>query len=216
MITANWARLDIDGLEAGIRVDVHGKKNLTDFALWKFSPKDEQRDMEWDSPWGKGFPGWHLECSVMSRELLGDQIDIHTGGIDHIPVHHTNEIAQSEALTGKDFVNFWLHRNFIKVDGQKMSKSKHNFYTLRDIRSKGFDPLDFRILVLQSSYHTGEQFQLGNFELRPQQTLEPTIFADLRFQQSDGRSQPTDLDNAQTKIRKSLQDDLNSPEALQF
>lgn len=126
------ARLDIDGLEAGSRVSVEGKRNITDFAVWKFSPTDTKRDMEWDSPWGTGFPGWHLECSVIARETLGDQIDIHTGGVDHIPVHHTNEIAQTEAVTGKQFSQFWVHVNHIKSDGQKMSKSIGNVYTLED------------------------------------------------------------------------------------
>ena len=124
------AKLDIKGLQFGARVADTGKKNPTDFAVWKFSSPDEKRDMEWDSPWGTGFPGWHLECSVMARELLGDQIDIHTGGIDHIPVHHTNEIAQTEAVTTKPFSNFWVHANHLKVDGTKISKSLGNIYTL--------------------------------------------------------------------------------------
>jgi len=131
------AKLDIDNLQSGARVADVGKKNPTDFALWKFSPRESKRDMEWDSPWGKGFPGWHLECSVMARELLGDQLDIHTGGIDHISVHHSNEIAQTEAVTGKTFSKIWLHANHIKVEGQKMSKSLGNIYTLEDIKERG-------------------------------------------------------------------------------
>src|ERR1700741_1715224 len=131
------ARLDIKGLQFGARVANTGKKNPTDFAVWKFSDPSEKRDMEWESPWGKGFPGWHLECSVMARELLGDQIDIHTGGIDHIPVHHTNEIAQTEAVTGRQFSKYWVHANHIKVNGEKMSKSLGNIYTLQDILDKG-------------------------------------------------------------------------------
>lgn len=102
------ARLDIGGLQAGTRVSVEGKKSPTDFAIWKFSPKDTKRDMEWESPWGVGFPGWHLECSVIALETLGEQIDIHTGGIDHIPVHHTNEIAQTESVTGRPFASTWV------------------------------------------------------------------------------------------------------------
>ncbi len=208
------ARLDIDGLRAGERVDIAGKKNPTDFALWKFSPKDEKRDMEWESPWGKGFPGWHLECSAMIRELLGDTIDIHTGGIDHIPVHHTNEIAQSEALTGKKFVNYWLHRNFIKVDGQKMSKSKNNFITLSDIVDKGFDPLDFKMLVLQSSYHTESNFSWDNMDAARARRLSLQAFADLRFQQNQDGITEDDLDRAKKQIQTALHDDLNNSEAL--
>ena len=131
------ARLDIQGLQFGARVGDTGKKNPTDFALWKFSPKDQKRDMEWESPWGIGFPGWHLECSAIILELLGETIDIHNGGIDHIPVHHTNEIAQSETLTGKPLSKYWVHANHIKVDGQKMSKSLGNIYTLKEILDHG-------------------------------------------------------------------------------
>lgn len=152
------ARLDIDGLEFGARVADTGKRNPTDFAVWKFSNPDEKRDMEWESPWGVGFPGWHLECSVMARELLGDQIDIHTGGIDHIPVHHTNEIAQTEAVTSKQFATTWVHANHIKVDGVKMSKSLGNIYTLKDIQDKGYDLQAFKLLVLSKHYRTEGNF----------------------------------------------------------
>ena len=106
------------------------KRNPEDFALWKFSPKGEKRDMEWESPWGLGFPGWHIECSAMAKEYLGDTIDIHAGGVDHRPVHHTNVIAQSETANGQPFAKLWLHAEFMKVDGAKMSKSKENFFTL--------------------------------------------------------------------------------------
>lgn len=115
-------------LKAGARVEmVEGKKHPTDFALWKFTPAGIKRQMEWDSPWGRGFPGWHIECSAMSMKYLGETIDLHSGGVDHIPIHHTNEIAQSEAATGKTFVRFWLHADHLLVDGQKMSKSLNNF-----------------------------------------------------------------------------------------
>src|SRR5882762_2990968 len=126
---AAFAQLDLSEQEAGKRVQSNPeKRHPSDFALWRFSPKDHKRDMEWDSPWGKGFPGWHIECSAMSMRYLGETIDIHGGGIDHIPVHHTNEIAQSEAATGKKFVNYWVHHNFLLVDNHKMSKSLQNFY----------------------------------------------------------------------------------------
>lgn len=153
------ARLDIAGLEAGKRVAVNGKKLVTDFAIWKLSPTNAKRDMEWDSPWGTGFPGWHLECSVIARETLGDQIDIHTGGIDHIPVHHTNEIAQTEGVTGKQFSSIWLHNNHIKIDGRKISKSLGNSITLEDIRERGYDIAAFKLSALSKHYRTE-----GNFD----------------------------------------------------
>ena len=152
------ARLDIEGLQFGARVADTGKKNPTDFAVWKFSDPAEKRDMEWDSPWGKGFPGWHLECSVMAREILGDQIDIHTGGIDHIPVHHTNEIAQTEAVTGKTFSTYWVHNNHLKVDGEKMAKSLGNIYTLKDITDRGFSLEAFKLTILSKHYRTEGNF----------------------------------------------------------
>ncbi|MBU2104420.1 MAG: class I tRNA ligase family protein, partial [Nanoarchaeota archaeon] len=107
------AKLDIKGLKAGQRTNMREKKNKTDFALWKFSENPGKRQQEWNSPWGIGFPGWHLECSAMSMKYLGETFDIHTGGVDHIPIHHTNEIAQSESATGKRFVNYWMHENFL-------------------------------------------------------------------------------------------------------
>lgn len=142
-----------EGIRPGLRIEMGEKKNATDFALWKFSPKDEKRQMEWDSPWGVGFPGWHIECSAMSMKYLGEQFDIHTGGEDHIAIHHTNEIAQSEAATEKSpFVKYWIHTAFLMVDGKKMSKSLGNFYTVEDIKKKGFDPLSLRYLYLGASY----------------------------------------------------------------
>jgi cysteinyl-tRNA synthetase len=147
------ARLDIEGLRAGERVEFsEEKKNPTDFALWKFSNKDEKRQMEWDSPWGVGFPGWHLECSVMSRELLGKHFDIHCGGVDHIPVHHTNEIAQSEAANGEKFVNYWLHGEFLLMGDEKMSKSKGGTLTLARLKEEGFEPMHYRYFLLNAHY----------------------------------------------------------------
>ncbi len=142
--------------ETGARSEVFidkGKKNPYDFALWFFTVGHyKDHVMKWPSPWGEGFPGWHIECSAMSMEYLGDSFDIHTGGIDHIAVHHTNEIAQSEAATGKPFVKYWVHHNFLIVDGEKMSKSKKNFYKIEDVIGKGFDPLALRYLFLTSHY----------------------------------------------------------------
>lgn len=153
-------KLNQEMILPGARVEmVVGKKHPTDFALWKFSPKDEKRQMEWPSPWGVGFPGWHIECSAMSMKYLGEQFEIHTGGIDHIPIHHTNEIAQSEAATGKHpFVKYWAHYNFLRVDGQKMSKSLKNFYTIDDVIQKGFDPMALKLFFYGAHYRSEINF----------------------------------------------------------
>lgn len=207
------AKLDIEGLQAGARVPNDRKRNPTDFSLWKFSPTDKQRDMEWDSPWGIGFPGWHLECSVMARELLGDQIDIHTGGIDHIPVHHTNEIAQTEALTGKPFAKTWLHNNHLKVDNGKMAKSLGNVYTLPDIRDKGYDIEAFKVLILSSHYQTGGNFHWDILSAAQNRLQGYRAMADLVLQPV-----ATDQWIKQTTLLSTLQDaladNLNTPEAL--
>ena len=149
------SHLDIETLREGARVEKNEeKKNPTDFALWKFSPKDKKRQMEWKSPWGIGFPGWAIECSAMSMAELGEQLDIHCGGIDHINVHHTNEIAQSEAATGKQFFNYWMHGAFLNIKGgKKMAKSEGNFLTLENaLIKKEIDPLVYRFAALQTHY----------------------------------------------------------------
>lgn len=149
----SFAHLDIEGLQAGIRVDMSEKRNKTDFALWKFSKPTEKRDMEWDSPWGVGFPGWHIECSAMSMKYLGDHFDIHTGGIDHVTIHHTNEIAQSECATGETFVNYWIHCEFLTMsNAEKMSKSLGNVVNIDTLREYGIKPLAFRYLCLNAHY----------------------------------------------------------------
>jgi cysteinyl-tRNA synthetase len=158
---ADFANIQVDNIRAGARIEmIEGKKNPTDFALWKFSPKvGPRRQMEWDSPWGVGFPGWHIECSAMSMHYLGEQFDIHCGGIDHIPVHHTNEIAQVEAVTGKPWVRFWLHGEFLLVakndneeEAGRMGKSEGNFLTLKVLQKKGFKPLEYRYFLLNAHY----------------------------------------------------------------
>lgn len=159
----DFARLNFKGMEAGKRVALGEKKNLADFALWKVSPKDKKRAMEWQSPWGVGFPGWHIECSAMAMHFLGDRLDIHTGGVDHIPVHHTNEIAQSECATGHGpFARFWMHCEFLILDGgsQKMSKSLGNIVTVCELEEKGYEPLAFRYLCMNSHYRKQMQFTL--------------------------------------------------------
>jgi cysteinyl-tRNA synthetase len=151
-------RLDIDGLQAGARVDLGEKRNPTDFALWKFSQPGEKRQMEWDSPWGVGFPGWHIECSAMSAKYLGTWFDIHTGGEDHIPVHHTNEIAQTEACHGTRLANFWLHGTFLQLDEAKMSKSSGEFLRLESLVERGYDPLAYRFFCLGAHYRSKLNF----------------------------------------------------------
>ena len=159
---ADFAKLDVRGMQAGARVAVGEKKYPTDFAVWKFSQSDgAKREQEWGSPLGinrKGFPGWHIECSAIAMKELGETIDIHTGGVDHIPVHHTNEIAQSECATGKQFARFWMHSAHILVDGEKMSKSIGNTYRLSDLAEKGISPLAFRYWLLTASYRTQVNF----------------------------------------------------------
>lgn len=143
--------LDLEGQRAGARVDVNDeKRNPADFALWKKAPKEHI--MQWESPWGMGYPGWHIECSAMSRKYLGDTFDIHTGGVDHIPVHHENEIAQSEALVGHKTVDYWMHVEFMQVDGGKMSKSLKNTYTVSELEQKGYSAMAFRYFCLNTHY----------------------------------------------------------------
>lgn len=209
------ARLDIDGLQFGARIADTGKKNPTDFAVWKFSDPAENRDMEWDSPWGKGFPGWHLECSVMARELLGNQIDIHTGGIDHIPVHHTNEIAQTEAVTGMRFSTYWLHNNHLKVDSEKMSKSLGNIFTLQDINDKGFDLEAFKLTILSKHYRTEGNFTWDILEASQNRLSGYRAMADNVWQASEqGTVSDEHIAQIQAAVRTALQDDLNTPQAL--
>jgi len=154
----DFARLDVENLQAGRRVAMGEKRAVTDFALWKFSPADKQRQMEWDSPWGKGFPGWHLECSAMSLMYLPQPIDIHCGGMDHVRVHHTNEIAQAQAATGNLYVRYWLHGEFLTVDKGKMAKSGENFVTLDTVKKRGIDPLSYRMFCFSAHYRTPLMF----------------------------------------------------------
>lgn len=150
---ADFANLDIDGLQEGNRIDIGEKKFRTDFALWKFSPTDTKRGMEWESPWGIGFPGWHIECSAMAMHYLGETLDIHCGGSDHVRIHHTNEVAQSECATGKEFSRFWMHVEFLRMgDDGKMSKSKGEILTLDTLIDKGYHPLDYRYFALNAHY----------------------------------------------------------------
>lgn len=212
------ANLDIEGLEEGSRIQFSTeKKNKTDFALWKFSPKGEQRQMEWDSPWGKGFPGWHIECSAMSKKFLGDTFDIHCGGIDHIPIHHTNEIAQSEACTGKPFVHYWMHGAFLEEESGKMSKSKGEFLRVKTLIDHGYTPLDYRYLCLGTHYRKRLLFsweildQAKTAMNRLKQNVQQ--IRDEARKNSDSRdaSMP---EGEREKFLEAVNDDLNMPQAL--
>ena len=203
-------RIDVGGMQPGSRVELNSEKmNPTDFALWKLSPGEGKRQMEWESPWGTGFPGWHIECSAMAMKYLGETIDIHTGGIDHIPVHHTNEIAQSEAATGKKFVDYWLHVAFLTVNGGKMSKSLHNFITLKDIIDKGHDPLAFRYLALGSHYRAGLNFTWQSF-LGAQEALSSIREKILSWGKDEALPDKDVIEDFKSRINN----DLNTPQVL--
>ncbi|MCF0262146.1 MAG: cysteine--tRNA ligase [Sphaerochaetaceae bacterium] len=159
------ARLNLDDLKSGARIDIDSnKKNPKDFVLWFTNSKFGEQAMMWDSPWGRGYPGWHIECSAMSMYYLGEQFDIHCGGIDAIPVHHTNEIAQSEAATGKKWVNYWMHGEFLLSEKGKMSKSSGEFLTMGVLVNKGYDPLDYRYFCLGATYRTQLQFSYDGMD----------------------------------------------------
>lgn len=277
---ADFAGLDLAAQQAGARVEYNPeKRNPSDFALWKFSPKDEQRDMEWDTPvdlleegvrtaqaddrqgddenrtepytkYGEGesqsatqhgaastisasgsaarqdgamsesvagFPGWHIECSAMAMSILGNTLDIHTGGIDHIPVHHTNEIAQSESASGVRFSNYWLHNNHLKANGTKISKSLGNGYTLDDLEARGFLPMDYRLFVLQSHYRSEGNFTFDNLTAAKQRLAHWRSMAALRhqvYESPDIGAAGDALKVAAKAVLNALNDDLNTPEAL--
>ncbi len=155
---------NLSELRGGARIENNNKRNITDFALWKFSPTDVKRQMEWDSPWGVGFPGWHLECSAMSMKYLGNHFDIHSGGQEHIKVHHTNEIAQSEPVVGKPWVNYWVHWAWLLLKDGKMAKSSGSFYTVRGLIEKGYDPMAFRYLLLTGHYRQPMEFSFESLD----------------------------------------------------
>ncbi len=204
------ARLNPEGQRAGARVaQVAGKRHPTDFALWKFSPAGVQRQMQWDSPWGVGFPGWHLECSAMSLKALGDTIDIHTGGVDHIPVHHTNEIAQSETATGKPFVRYWLHGEFLVIHDGRMGKSEGNALTLASLLERGISPLAYRFWLLQTHYRQKLNFSWEAVEAaaRGYERL-TSLIADL----PEAKGQVDDA--FITAFHSALNNDLDTPGAI--
>ncbi|MCX6780444.1 MAG: class I tRNA ligase family protein, partial [Candidatus Magasanikbacteria bacterium] len=213
------ANLQNQDLRGGARVEVGDKKNITDFALWKFSPKLQKRQMEWSSPWGVGFPGWHIECSAMATKYLGQPFDIHCGGIDHIPVHHTNEIAQSEAANDAPLANYWLHGEFLIIAGDKMAKSGDNFLTLQVLKDKGFSPLAYRYLLMQTNYR--KQLNFSWDALQAAQTGLQNFYKELshikvRLLNFDKKN-PVQMQakkQAEEEFAKKINDDLDLPGAL--
>ena len=207
---ADFARLDLAGLQAGARVGFNDeKRNVSDFAVWKFIKPGEKHAMRWDYLGRPGYPGWHLECSTIIHEELGEPIDIHTGGIDHIPIHHTNEIAQSFALSGKELSRFWLHANFITIDGEKISKSLGNVYLLSDLNERGFKPLDYKMWVLQGHYQGTRNFTFESLEAAKARRLNWRNRIALCYQQ-DVKSD----DGIYDRVLGALNENLNSAEAF--
>ncbi len=211
---AKLSHQDLESLQEGARVEKNPEKRKpTDFALWKFSPEGIQRQMEWDSPWGVGFPGWHVECSAMSMKYLDELLDIHCGGTDHIDVHHTNEIAQSEAATGKPFFRFWMHGAFLIIaGGKKMAKSEGNFLTLESsLVEKGIDPLVFRFAAFQTHYR--KPMEYSNDAMQAAQNGLQHLHNQIRTLKDLG--EPTAIDTGfQNKFRQSVNNDLNMPQAM--
>lgn len=203
------AQLDKQSLEAGARVELGEKRNPHDFALWKFSKEGEKRQMEWDAFGCKGFPGWHIECSAMSMKYLGEQFDIHCGGIDHIPVHHTNEIAQAEAITNKKpWVKYWVHSEFLVINSGKMSKSEGNFITLDTFKEKNISPLAYRYFTLQTHYRKQLNFTWEAIEAA--QNGLNNLRDHIRRIDGEKLSDPI----VEEKFLLAINEDLNMPEAL--
>lgn len=206
------SRVDLEEQLAGARVIVNDEKHTPfDFALWKKAPKEHI--MQWESPWGMGYPGWHIECSAMSKKYLGDTFDIHTGGVDHIPIHHENEIAQSEALTGKMLANYWMHGEFMLVDGGKMSKKLGNTYTLSQLEDRGYSPMAFRYFCLNTHYRKKLNF---TFEALDSSKLAYSRLVALVDKHKNGADDVTDevLAKFKTEFDEAINDDLNVPLAL--
>lgn len=215
--------LNIEGLQEGKRIGFsEEKRNKTDFALWKFSPINSKRQMEWESPWGKGFPGWHIECSAMSIKFLGKTFDIHCGGVDHIPIHHTNEIAQTEACTGTKFVNYWLHGEFLIEDKGKMSKSSGEFLRLKTLMDRGYSPLDYRYFLLMTHYRKKINFSFANLDSAKNGFLNlkdkiKNILANVdeaKLSKTRENNLSSDAVNYKEKFHDSINDDLNAGEGL--
>lgn len=212
------AKLDIEGLQEGKRISYSDeKKYKTDFAVWKFSPKDKKRQMEWDSPWGVGCPGWHIECSAMSKKFLGNNFDIHCGGVDHINVHHTNEIAQSEACNEEKFANYWLHGEWLIQDKGKMSKSKGEFIILQTLIDEGYSPMHYRYFLLNAHYRRKLKFSFEGMDAAKNgyENLKSKIL--LLKEEVGNKNADSDRKTANSykdKFLDSINDDLNATEGM--
>lgn len=202
-------KINITNIQAGARVEINReKRNKTDFALWKFSPKNSKRDMEWSSPWGIGFPGWHLECSIISTKNLGQPFDLHTGGIEHIPIHHNNEIAQSEAAYDKPLAHYWLHLEHLNLSSGKMSKSSGDFITINSLVEKNIDPLDLRYFILQTHYAKRILFSWEALQAAT------NGFKNLKYQMSQLKGNGKIIKNYQERFINQINDNFNTPQAL--
>jgi cysteinyl-tRNA synthetase len=224
------ARLDVAGLRAGARIElVQGKRNPTDFALWKLSPTGAKRQMEWPSPWGVGFPGWHIECSAMAMKHLGERLDIHCGAVDHIAVHHSNEIAQSEAALGHPWVNWWVHGEWLMNirdetgEVEKMSKSAGGFITLGVLVERGYEPLAYRYFNLGAHYRQQLAFSWEALDAassgyarlkRAVLELRPRAGADASAAGAAPAAPAQPIESHMAKFRSAIEDDLNTPQAL--
>ena len=212
------ALLRLDDLKAGARIQQdENKRNAGDFVLWFTKSKFENQALVWDSPWGRGYPGWHIECSAMSIKYLGENFDIHAGGIDHIPIHHTNEIAQSEAATGKKpWVKYWLHNEFLVLNKGKMSKSSGSFITLQKLVDDGCDPLDYRYFLIGGHYRSQLQFSMESLE--GAKNARKSLLDKVRSLAAKcGSNASADTEKTASYIEefnKSIEDDLNTPRAL--
>ena len=206
------SRLNLEEQQAGARVEVNSqKRHPADFALWKKA--EPNHIMQWESPWGMGYPGWHIECSTMSRKYLGDVFDIHTGGVDHIPVHHENEIAQSEALEGKKTVVYWVHGEFMLVNNGKMSKSLGNTYTIADLEKKGYSAMDFRYFCLNTHYRKKLNFTFEGLD--GAKTAYARLLAVLyKHKTSQTKTDDAKIEDYKKQFADAINDDLNIPLAL--
>ena len=213
---AKFARLNLEELKSGSRVEVDKEKRQPwDFLLWVTNQPNHI--MQWDSPWGKGFPGWHIECTAMSTKYLGERFDIHTGGKEHIPVHHTNEIAQSFGAFGSQTANYWLHNEWLLVDGKKMSKSTGNFLTIQDLVQKGYDPLSLRYLILNSHYKKGLDFSMDSLKAAETGLIRLRQFTSsfrLNVRTTLSPEKNIKIDNFRNEFIAALSDDLNTSQAL--
>ncbi len=214
------ARINLEELEAGasgrVKADEYAKEHVQDFALWKFWSADDG-DVFWDVPVGRGRPGWHIECSAMSAKYLGDQFDIHTGGVDLVFPHHQNEIAQTEGVTKKRFVKYWMHNEWLLVDGRKMSKSLGNFYTLRDVLGRGYDPYAVRYLYLGTHYRQNMNFTFEGLDAARQALQRIWDCYAALAGVSGARHNPAvhkRVDRVKKEFAKAMDEDLDTPPAL--